>query len=431
MRPAAAAVLLASLLATAPFARAEPTPFGAQLEGNAEGSIPAWNGGLLPTAWPPDFTPGALADPYPRDQPLFTITAENFRDHAARLSAGHRALFERDADYRMPVYATRRSVSFPEAIETATAANAGTARLRGTDTVEGATLGFPFPDPRSGVEVLWNHRLRYRGDASEWRYARAAVFGATRQVGQALERALFGYANLGNRGRGDMHSWTLLHIRPAQDYPDYTSVWHDAVNLAAQPRRLWGGLSSWKPVRHPPLGHDDVGLFSYRIRYFDMVDMFSGAFDRYTFRLVGKQERYVPYNAYRLAGRGAAALGPRHLDPEHARYELHRVWVVEATLRPDTGHAIRKRIFHVDEDSWSIVLVDGYDDAGRLVRFQEGHLLPVYEIQAVDYAPVVTYDLAGSRYFADRLLVRPPRLNPPLRPQDFQPGALRKPHPLT
>lgn len=430
MRPTSAAVL-AFLSGLAAVAHAAGTPIGAQLEGNADGTIPAWNGGLLPTAWPDAFTPGSLADPYPQDRPLFTISAANLGEHAHRLAAGHRVLLERDADYRLPVYATHRSVSFPEAVEAATAANRGRARLRGVDAIEGADLGAPFVAPRSGAEVLWNHRLRYRGDSSEWRYARAAVFGATRQVGQALERNLFGYANLASRARRDMQSWTFLHIRPAQDYPDYTSVWHDAVNLLDHPRRLWGGVSSWKPVRHPPLGHDDVGLFSYRIRYFDMVDMFSGSFDRYTFRLIGKQELYVPYNAFRLAGRGVDALGPTHLAPEHARYELHRVWVVEASLRPDSGHSIRKRVFYVDEDSWSILLVDGYDDAGRLVRFQEGHLLPVYEFQAVEYAPVVTYDLAEGRYFADRLLVRPPRFNTPLRPGDFQPGALRKPLSLT
>lgn len=420
--------ILGLMLATAaPVVLASLTPIGAEVEGNAAGSIPAWNGGLLPTAWPEDFTAGALMDPFPDDSPLFTITAENFREHADRLSAGHRALFGRDPDFRMPVYPTRRSVSFPEEIEAATAANRGRAKLRGVDRIEQAVLGIPFVEPRSGVEVLWNHRLRYRGDASDWRYTRATVFGDTRQVGEAREEMLSGYANLRWRERPDMHSWNFLRIKPAQDYPDYTSLWHDAVNLLDQPRRLWGGLSYWKPVRHPPLGYDHVGLFTYRIRYFDMVDMFSGSFERYTFRLIGKQERYVPYNAYRLARQGSAALGSRHLDPAQARYELHRVWIVEASLRPDTGHAVRRRVFYVDEDSWSVLLVDAYDASGRLCRLQEGHLLPIYEHQAVEYAPLVTYDLVDNRYFAERLIGGhpAPRFNLELKPADFQPGALR------
>ena len=37
----------------------------------------------------------------------------------------------------------------------------------------GAVEGIPFPIPKQGVEVFWNHVLRYRGDA------------AARQIGQA------------------------------------------------------------------------------------------------------------------------------------------------------------------------------------------------------------------------------------------------------
>src|SRR5437773_196241 len=39
-----------------------------------------------------------------------------------------------------------------------------TATLSGTDTVEGAKLGFPFPIPGSGAEAIWNHKLKWRGE---------------------------------------------------------------------------------------------------------------------------------------------------------------------------------------------------------------------------------------------------------------------------
>src|SRR3546814_12861612 len=60
-----------------------------------------------------------------------------------------------------------------------------------------------------------------------------------------------------------------------------------------------------------------------------------------------------------------------HINPEYARYELHRVWVVEATLKAGLRHAFSKRVFYVDEDSWSIAAVDCYDGRGQLWRFQE------------------------------------------------------------
>lgn len=401
------------------------TPVGAQRAGNAEGSIPEWTG--APT---PGNPRDPLRDPFADDQPLFAITSRNWRDHARYLSAGHQALFAQHADYTMPVYPTRRSAIFPDAIYAATAANRERANLQGVDAIAGAQLGIPFPEPRNGVEVLWNHRLRYRGDSAEWHYQRASVIDGHAELGRALERGLFGYATL-RRGRmpADMHSYTFLHMRPASPYPDITAVWHDAVNPLESPRKIWSGTASGRKYRNPPLGYDQVGLFTYLIRYFDMVDMFSGAFDRYTFKLLGRQERYVPYNSFRLARAGAPAIGPSHLDGADARYELHRVWVVEATLRPDEQHSLRRRVFYVDEDSWSIVLADCYGAGGVLDRFQEGHLLPLTAIRAVEYAPVVTYDLPGKRYFVDRLVADSPRPKfnlAELSPEDFVPSVVTR-----
>ena len=399
--PAVAAALLAAGIASAGL-----TPMGAEQAGNADGAIPAWDGGVPSELWPAQG--GALADPFPGDEPLFTIDATNWREHASRLAAGHRALFEKYPDFRLPVYATRRSVAFSEAIQAATAANRGHARLVGADGVEDAALGVPFPEPRSGVEVLWNHRLRYRGDSSEWRYLRVASLEGRQEVGEALERSLFGYASLSaDAGLRSMQSYNLLRLEPAPPYPDITAVWHDAVNPLLAPRRIWSGTRG-RSVRNPPLGYDQVGMFSHRIRPFDMLDMFSGAFDRYVFKLLGKREVYVPYNAYRLAATTPESFGREHAAHGAARYELHRVWVVEASLRPGEAHSLARRVFYVDEDSWSILLADDYDRTGVLARFQEGHLVPLYRIGAVEYAPLVTYDLPGRRYFIDRLVAHEP-----------------------
>ena len=428
------AMVLAALVTGSALAQDLPslTPVGAQREGNADGSIPEWTGGLSRDASRHD---ARLLDPYPEDQPLFTITSGNYRQYAASLSAGHRALFARHAGYQLPVYPTRRSVSFPDEVYAATAANRGHVSLKGADAVEGAQAGIPFPEPRSGAEVLWNHRLRYRGDSTEWRYQRAATVAGARNVSRSLERILFGYGNLHPESAGSgMHSYNLLHIKPAPPYPDVTAVWHDSINPLQSPRKIWSGSAGLggKSMRNPPLGFDEVGLFTERIRYFDMVDMFCGSFERYVFKLFGKREIYVPYNSYRLARDSIEAVGPQHLSARNARYELHRVWLVEAALRPGEKHSIARRMFYVDEDSWSILLVDNYDGAKRLTRFQEGHLLPLYPIQAVDYAPITTYDLPGERYFVDRLLSDspPPRLNAGLSRSDFMPGAAKQSYTL-
>lgn len=389
-------------------AMAQPTltPVGAVLEGNAEGTIPSWTGGLAadesrpnPEAW--------LADRFAADQPLLTLTSANYREHLDRLSAGHAAMFGAHPSFTMPVYATRRSVGFPQSFYEATQNNRGTSALRGADAITGGKAGIPFPTPRSGVEVMWNHRLRYKGDSAQWSYRRAYVNGNGHiDLSSAVERVLHEYGNVS--GGQHMLSYTLTQIAPCESaYRLVHYLWHEPVNAAATQRRLWSWLPGvWRVTRNPVIGYDQAGYCSYLVRYFDMIDMFSGSFDRYTFKLLGKKELFVPYNSFRLSdpeNRIASVVKPGHLEQALARYELHRVWVVEASLRPGSQHSISKRRFYVDEDSWSILLADCYDNDGALWRVQEGHLLPLYPVQGVDYAPRVTYDLKNGSYFVDRL----------------------------
>ena len=89
------------------------TPLGAQMEGNAAGSIPAWTGGLATNAAKVDER-GFLGDPFAGEQPLFTITAQNLEQYKDQLSAGQLAMFQRyPQSYRMAVYPTHRTAAVP------------------------------------------------------------------------------------------------------------------------------------------------------------------------------------------------------------------------------------------------------------------------------------------------------------------------------
>jgi hypothetical protein len=130
--------------------------------------------------------------------------------------------------------------------------------------------------------------------------------------------------------------------------------------------------------------------------------MFNGALDRYNWKLLGKREMYIPYNSTRIVQPDATydrLVRKGHINPEFARYELHRVWVVEATLKPGLRHAFSKRVFYVDEDSWSIAAVDCYDGRGQLWRFQEAHLTTFPFVPTTTGSPEVHYDLPSGRYF--------------------------------
>ena len=157
---------LAALLAAPLQAQMKPglTPVGGERAANADGTIPAWDGGI--TKPPAGYVPGRhYVDPYAADRPLFTITQQNADQYAAKLSEGHKAMLKAYATFKMNVYPTRRSASLPQRIYDATARNIGRAKLvNNGNGVEGAIGGPPFPMPTSGVEVIWNHLLRYRGD---------------------------------------------------------------------------------------------------------------------------------------------------------------------------------------------------------------------------------------------------------------------------
>ena len=158
---------------------ADLTPMGGEQAGNADGTIPEWTGGIKSAADAgfPSYRSGEHhPDPFAADQPLFTITAANMGQYAAKLTEGHKKLLQTYPDYKLIVYPTHRSAAFPQRIYAATKRIATTANLApGGNGVTGAAEGIPFPIPKQGVEVFWNHVLRFRAEALLRTYGQAPV----------------------------------------------------------------------------------------------------------------------------------------------------------------------------------------------------------------------------------------------------------------
>ena len=163
----------------------------------------------------------------------------------------------------------------------------------------------------------------------------------------------------------------------------------------------------------------------------DTVDMYNGSPERYDWTLVGKKEIYVPYNSYLLASdtlKYKDILTPLHLNPDYLRYELHRVWVVEANLKEGMRHIYKKRTFYIDEDSWQILAMDQYDSRDQLWRVSEGHCINYYDVPTFWSAVEVHYDLQSGRYIAINLHNEHPEYNFDVSfdPTEFSPGDLRR-----
>ncbi len=145
----------------------------------------------------------------------------------------------------------------------------------------------------------------------------------------------------------------------------------DSVNPIAQPRRAWQYLPGQRRVKlAPDLAYDTPNAGSGGTSTYSDTFVFNGAMDRFDWKLVGKKEMYVPYNGYKLmyAKDIKPALTPNHVNPDFMRWELHRVWVVEATLKPGQRDLYSKRVFYLDEDSWVALAADQYDGKGQLYR---------------------------------------------------------------
>ncbi|MCY1366790.1 hypothetical protein D9M69_536960 [compost metagenome] len=159
--------------------------------------------------------------------------------------------------------------------------------------------------------------------------------------------------------------------------------------------------------RAPQVAYDGPGTAADGMRTADNGDMYNGAPDRYDWKLVGKKEIYIPYNSYRLWSpklKYADIVKPGHINQDLSRYELHRVWEVEGTLKPGERHIYAKRHMYFDEDTWALVEVDHYDGRGQLWRVAEGHQVLHYQQGASYYAAVTLYDLIAGRYLVQNLI---------------------------
>ncbi|MBB91336.1 DUF1329 domain-containing protein [Haliea sp.] len=382
----------------------ELTPMGAERAGNADGSIPRWEGGYQEL--PEGYTPGErLVDPFSADQPLFTITADNVDQYADKLSPGQIAMFRRYPDtYQMPVYPSRRSARLPESEYTLIKEWATkTDLVAGGNGLVDFKANVPFPIPQSGIEVIWNHITRYRTPLGvKRRYIQAPV-QANGAFAPVLfeEEAIFANRFPDNPNPNRLFVFLQRILAPARLEGDVLLV-HENVDQVKEPRSAWVYNAGQRRVRRAPnIAYDGPGVASDGLRTADDLDLFNGAPDRYDWELVGKRELYIPYNAYALR-RGDLAytdiIKPGHMDPQYLRYELHRVWVVEATLKEDARHIYARRTFYVDEDTWQIAVVDHYDGRGELWKMKEGHMVMHYQVAVPWLAAESLHDLISGRY---------------------------------
>lgn len=350
-------------------------------------------------------------DPFAGDQPRLVINRSNMEQYADQLSAAHRVMLRQYPDFVLNVYPSRRTATYPQRIYDAVYENALHAEL--VDNGEGlihASTSSPFPIPDNAYEVIWNHKLRYRGEAVHT-YAGSAVVNNKGQFTLRKTDTLikFMYSDP-QRSRETEDELAIMLLGQTTAPPKLAGnklLVHEFINSKKEPRKSWINLSGQRRTRRAPdIGYDAPILISDSIAVVDNTDLFSGAMDRFDWQLKGKKELFIPYNSYTLHSDSLQyenLLQARHPNPQLLRYELHRVWVVEATIKKGFRHRYAKRVFYIDEDSWQIALLEQYDGKGNLMSLAEGHPINYFEKPLFWYTLEVIYDLEKEMYYASGL----------------------------
>lgn len=407
------AMLMATLVVHANPMGEGLTPYGAEQNGNADNTIPAWEGGITPDAMPK--IEKGLENPFKDEKPLYVVTANNQSQYDSVLSAGQKALLAAyPKTYQIPVYPSHRTASAPQWVYDNIARNHSTAKLVNEGNgIEDAFGGVPFPVPKNAEgqydahKILWNHLTRWRGiyvtaessDAPVQTSGSYSLVTSQQEVGFLFYDPKRTFDTLDNK-----LSYFMASIKKPARLAGGAVLIHETLDRTKEERLAWAYNSGTRRVRRAPsVAYDMPVASTENLLTADDVDMFNGAPDRYDWQYIGKQELLIPYNNFELSNATAdhkRVLQKGHINPELTRYEMHRVWVIEGTLKSGVRHVYQKRRFYIDEDSWSIVQADQYDARGELWRVHLSYLVNYYHVPVTWAALSANYDLVSKRYFA-------------------------------
>jgi hypothetical protein len=413
------------------------TPTGAVMAGSADGRIPAWSGKWLGAPPHVDYDGRYNPDPYPDDQPLYTITAANMAEHEAHLGPGQKALFEKYPDtYRIHVYPTRRDFRNSDRTNENARLNVDQARLSNDGlTLTGAHGAVAFPMPRSGIELIYNIFTSSAPYMIESPQISAYVFANGNVSWSEIYLRVFSPYNHGSREDWDdgIYSLSISEQRAPRRDAGKVTFTTNTFDFLNQPRQGWQYDPGTRRLRrNPDVGFDfpmDTGP-----RVVDEQNGYNGSPERFDWQLVGQAEMVVPFNNYRLDDRNlkyADFIGTRgHPNPEHVRHELRRVWIVEGTLKPNTRHIYSKRRFYIEEDSWHKVMADQYDRRGELWRVSQDGIIYAYDAEAYYNNVSIYQDLTAGSYSIEKLnneMAESSRLNRrEPRPNEFTADGVRR-----
>ena len=408
------------------------TPVGAEKAGNKDGSIPSWEGGLAKAPAGFDAKAGYF-DPFAGEKPLYTITAANMAQYKDKLAPGQMEMLKRFPTYKINVYPSHRTAAMPQAIYDSVKAEAGKAELAagGSGVLNVTRSAVPFPQPKNGLEAIWNHLMRFRGGTAQRASAEFPV-QANGNFTPVTRVETIAMANVMDKQEPNRLLYYMGAITGPSSVAGESLLVVDPIDQVKESRQAWMyNPGARRILRAPDVAFDAPGSGSDGLRTTDDYDGFNGSTERYDWKLVGKKEMIISYNNFKLTSKSlkySDIVRPGHLNQDLVRYEPHRVWVVEATLKPGKRHVYAKRVFYIDEDSWQIAHADAYDGRGELWRAHEIDAVQFYDAPTQWFAAEVFYDLQARRYLVTGLgnQEKPMKFGAKVEASYFSPDNLRR-----
>jgi hypothetical protein len=418
IKVAAAALCLSSLVTISALAAVSPeqaarlgkdlTPLGAEMAGNADGSIPPWDPAGTPV--PAGFVEGSdnYINAYPDEKPLYTIDASNWKEYADFLTVGTQGMFEKyGADgFKINVYPSHRGTIRPDWYYANTLKNAtGATLVEDGQKIDGNYPGVPFPIPQSGLEVMWNHMIRYGEDnTSQTDVYYVGSNGKPVLSTTGSTTAVLPMFQNHDELVGET-AWTKLRINyeaPARRAGEVLLVHEPGADYTkGKGRKAWQYLVGQRRVRlAPAVSFDTPNPGVAGTSTYDDAFIYNGSPERYDWTLVGKKEIIIPAGNYDMIFQDNVEdlLGEKFLNPDKIRWEKHRVWVVDSRLKEGSRHLYSRRTFYIDEDSWAAVSGEMYDGRDQLWRLQYSYGVNLYDRKTGFGGAFGSYDLLQDIY---------------------------------
>ncbi len=381
------------------------TRIGAEADGNTTGEIPGYEGSMGLKC--PEGLKGYEyhPNPYADEKELFRIDHTNVDKYTDRLTPGQIARLKKAHHLYMKIYPTRRNFELPDEYLAATEKNIDSVTMDENYNLIGYNGGVPFPKPKNGIEAVWNLKKTWGGPDFEV-VQTSRLVSAKGKVKKTVQYVKSIYMEKNGRIFGedianpDMINAKIMAVTLFPPDEKGTAGFAAVPIDDTEKPKGWLYVPALRRVRRVP--SQDTGYTTDETVDGDIVTGIGDQIGNWNWKLIGKQEKYVlanNYDIWQVDAKDKEELVPWGINPELLRYELHRVWVIEATSNEKTkNHPYSKKVGYLDEDTWALTLDDRYDRRGNLWRMGESAQLYRYCDKYREQIAFVFVNLESGRY---------------------------------